>query len=377
MNIKITVLFFTLGLAALLTATAVGQTPTPQKMIIRWPAVAEGNYPAEPEKLLSTVKGYFEEAQVPEVSSRLSAVIAAPAPYQFAGAISAHAFKSLQPGQYERIIIIAPGHGVSFENCSIPAVDTFITPLGPVALDASAIHYILYSPIMQSHQIDYDANSNIKHIHEFEFAIETLLPFLQERLQEFKLVPILVGELTDSEGIVRENTIAAIADTIRPIINERTLVVVSSSFTQYGAAYNNVPFTDNIAENIARLDRLAFEPLLKLDLHGFRSYLNETDNMIDGKYCIQILMKLLPPNARARILAYETSAAVTNDDQDSVSYAAFTFHDPSKPALSAQPDKVRPLVLRRPRQMVKPPTETEKTDPDKKNSLPTVPPKTE
>jgi MEMO1 family protein len=361
MNPKACVFFLAVALSLLLAyaATAV----EPQKTIIRWPAVAELSYPAEPEVLLATVKKFYDAAEVPDVPARLSAVLASPAPYGLAGPTSAHAFKSLQPGQYTRVIIIAPGHGPTFENCSVPAVDVFITPLGPVALDAAAVRYILYSPMFQAHQVNYEGGRRLTRVHEFEFAIETLLPYLQERLLEFQLVPILIGDLRDPEGVVRENTIATVADTIRSIINERTLVVVSSSFTQYGEAYGNVPFKENITENIARLDRMAFEHLLNMDIRGFRAYLNETHNVIDGKDCIQILMKLLP-NSEPRILAYETSATLTKSTTSSVSYAAFTFHDPSQPPLSAQPDKVRPLTLRRPEMIATPPAEALPPDSD-------------
>ena len=341
-------------LFSLFFATQVDAAP-PERAIVRWPAVAGINYPAEPEALLSEVRRLFDEADIPDVSTRLAAVIASPGPYRLAGAVSAHAFKSLRPGQYERVIILAPGHGPMFENCSIPAVDVFLTPLGPVALDAVAARHILYSPLFTAHNLRYGGGHSRDRIHEYEFAIESLLPFLQERLQEFRLVPILVGDLRDPEGDVRESVIAALADAIRPIVNERTLIVVSSSFTHYGKEYGNAPFSENIVENISRLDRIAFEHLLSRDLRGFRAYLNDTRNVIDGNLCIQILLKLLPEKAQARILAYETSAAMTNDTRRSVSYAAFTFHDTEQPALTAQPDKARPLVLRRPERIVTPP----------------------
>lgn len=336
-----------LGLAE--PAAAAGQP------IIRWPSAAGAHYPAEPEKLLSTLQELYARADAPELSSHLAAVIASPSPYGLAGAISAHAFKNLKPGQYERVIVIAPSHGISFENCSIPAVDVYLTPLGPVPLDAPALRYILFSPLFQAHQVRYDNKKVEERVHEYEYAIEALLPYLQERLQEFKLVPILVGDLRDPQGRVSENTISAIADVIRPIINKRTLVVVSSNFTHYGAVYGHQPADENALDAIARLDRRAFEALLALDLTAFRTYLEETNNIIDGRECIQIMLNLLPPGTQSRILAYETSAALTGQTAQSVSYAAFTFHDPSQPMLPARPDKVRPLVLRRPERIVSPP----------------------
>jgi len=375
MNTKIPLVYLLSGIFMLLGTTAVAVEP--QKTIIRWPAVAGITYPAEPEELLATVKKFYDAADVPEVPSHLCAVIASPAPYALAGPISAHAFKSLQPGQYDRVIIIAPGHGPAFENCSIPAIDAFITPLGPVALDEAAVRYILYKPVFQAHQVNYEGGGHLTRVHEFEFAIEAMLPYLQERLQDFKIVPILVGDLRDPEGIVRESALAGIAEIIQSIINERTLVVVSTNFTQYGEEYDNVPFKDNVIENVARLDRMAFEHLLNLDVKGFRAYLEESKNVIDGKYCIQILMKLLPQGAQPRILAYETSASLNNNTTSSVSYGALTFHDPARPALSAQPDKVRPLVLRRPEKIATPPAEGESKPDAVSEAATAVPPKTE
>ena len=115
--------------------------------------------------MLATVKKIYEAAEVPEVPSHLCAVIASPAPYPLAGPISAHAFKSLQPGQYERVIIIAPGHGRAFDICSIPAVDAFITPLGPVALDEAAVRYIL--SLCFGHQ-SIMRGDHLTRVHEFD-----------------------------------------------------------------------------------------------------------------------------------------------------------------------------------------------------------------
>lgn len=334
---------FLVGL--LISSAGLAEEAVPQ--VVRWPAVAGLNYPAEPEQLLGMVREFFDKADVPEVPSRLAAVVASAAPYKLAGAVSAHAFKSLQPGQYERVVLIAPAHGPMFEYCSIPSVDIFLTPLGPVPLDAAAVHYLLYSPLFHAHQLRYEKAKPEERVHEYEFAVESLLPYLQERLLEFSLVPVLVGDLRDPQGKVNKNTVKAIADTIQPLVNDRTLIVVATNFTHYGADYGSPTFEDKVEENIARLDRLAFERLLALDKDGLRSTLNETHNVVDGKECLQIMLNLLPPQAQARILAYDTSMAKTGEKDRSVSYAAFVFHDPAKPAMTPQPEKVRPLVLRR------------------------------
>lgn len=329
---------------ALYTSPSPGASPTAP--IVRLPAFAGVNYPAEPEKLLAMIRGFFDQADTPELSYKLKAVVASAAPYALAGQVSAHAFKILKPGQYERVILLAPGHGPRFEYCSIPAVDLFITPLGPVPMDEEAIRLLLYSPFINAHELRYGRSKINQQIHEYEFAIESLLPYLQERLLEFKLVPVLVGDLRDTDKHVNKRTLLSLAETLRTVINERTLVVVASSFTHYGAEYQNIPFKESIAENIAHLDRRAMECILSLDVDAFRAYLEETGNVIDGAACLQLLMLLLSPEStQARLLAYATSMEATGEANRSVSYAAFQFHDFHLPALPAQPEKVRPLVL--------------------------------
>jgi len=337
-----------LVLVLFLLGGAASGAPARETPLIRWPAVAGVNYSSDPETLLSTLVNFRMQADVPEINNRLVAIIASPGPYGLAGKTTAHAFKSLQPGQYGRVVILAPGHGPGFENCSIPAVDIFLTPLGPVPLDGAAIRTLMYSPLFQMHQIRYDGAKPHERLHEYEFAIESMLPYLQERLLEFKLVPVLVGDLRDPQGKTTENTMAAFANAIKPIVDERTLIVVASSFTHYGEEYKNTPFTENIEDNIAHLDRQAFEEILSLNLTGFRAYLKRSKNVIDGQDCIQILMQMLPPHTQARLLAYTTSGAVSGNWKSSVSYGSFVFHDLDAPALSARPDQVRPLILRKP-----------------------------
>ena len=317
-----------------------------RRIIPRVPAFAGTHYPADPNTLLSTLKSFHEAADAPEVPSFMAACIASPAPYGLAGKISAHAFKNLQPGQYERVIILSSAHTVDIEGCSLPEVDAFLTPLGPVALDADAVRKLVFSPLFTVQRLNYSGKANRRsQAHEFEHGIETLLPYLQERLLEFKLVPVLVGRLTTASGKFNPAAADTIANTILPLLDDRTLLVVSSSFTHFGNDFSNRPFNENIQANIERLDRRAFECVLSLDARSFQAYLEETKSVIDGANCIHILLRLLPPGAQARILAYETSGALTGDANRSVSFAAFTFHDPSRPAATAQPDKVRPLPM--------------------------------
>lgn len=312
---------------------------------VRMPSAAGSHYPDDPDVLLNTLKGFFDAADTPAVPDFLAGCIVSPAPYGLAGPVTAHAFKSLQPGQYDRVIILTPSHTAQIENCSIAAVDAYVTPLGPVPLDAEAVRKLLFSPLFTSRSLQYRKVAQREQVHEYEYGDETLLPYLQERLLEFKIVPIVVGKLTDATDKFNPGAVEGIVDALKPLIDGRTLVVASSSFTHFGNDFSNRPFNDNIIEGIERLDRQAFELVLARDMDGFERYLTKTKNVIDGARCIQILMRLLPARCQSRILAYEVSGAKTGDLNRSISFAAFTFHDPARPAAEARPDKVRPLPV--------------------------------
>jgi len=313
---------------------------------VRPPAAMGAYYPDSPEALLKTVQDLFNAAEVPEFPDRMVGCIASPGPYGLAGPVTAHAFKNLKPGQYDRVIILSAAHMADIENCSVEAVDAFVTPLGPVALDMEALRQIQFSPLFTARSLFYTQKPQRAQVHEYEYGVEALLPYLQERLHEFKLVPILVGRLNDASGKFNPAAVDAIAKVLRPIVTERTLIVASSSFTSFGNDFSNRPFNDNIIANIEHLDRQAFDCLLAGDIKCFTAYLDQTKNVIDGRHPIEILMKLMPPQTRVRILDYEVSASKTGDLNRSVSYAAFTFHDPNRPPLDARPDMVRPLPMR-------------------------------
>ncbi len=337
--------------AALLAAAMLLLSPTAlaapaHRYIVRAPAVMGVYYPEAPETLLKTLQDLYAAADAPDIAEPMVGCIASPAPYGLAGSVTAQAFKNLKPGQYDRVIILTAAHMADIENCSVEAVDAFVTPLGPVPLDEDAMRQILFSPLFTARSLSYRKVDKHPQVHEYEYGVEALLPYLQERLHEFKLVPIVVGRLNDAGGKFNPAAVEAIARVLRPIVNERTLVVASSSFTHFGNDFSNRPFNDNIIANIEHLDRQAFDCVMALDMKCFAKYLDATHNVIDGRHPIEILMKLMPPQTRARILAYEVSASKTGDLNRSMSFAAFTFHDPKRPPLEGRPDKVRPLPLR-------------------------------
>ena len=288
-------------------------------------------YPAEPEELRTTVQGYLDGAEAVVPGRRCAAVIIPHAPYATAGSIAAAAVKQLEPGQYDRVIVLGAARHSSFRGCSIPSVQAYCTPLGDVPLDGVTVRELSRVPVFDIRSVHYRPKRGRTQVHEIERTIEVVLPYLQVRLGSFRLIPLLVGDFVDYHGRVDENAYAVVVRSLKDLMDERTLIVVSSCFTHFGNNFSYRPFRENIVEGIERLDRTAFDLILKRDYPMYRAYLDQTRNTIDGKNAIAILLKLLPRFLEGKLLSYETSARMTGNTKSSISYAAIAFFEPARP----------------------------------------------
>jgi len=291
-------------------------------------------YPATAEAVRAACEQYLNEAQMPmPVRGRIVACVAPNAGYPNSGGVAAYAFKPLKTGQYDRVMMLTASHTVRFQGCSIPIVRYYATPLGLVQLDGSACKRAAWSSLIESQTVLYKdigmgRNKRVA-IHETEHGIELLLPFLQVQLGNFELVPIVVGDLMDSNGRLRTTAIKSIADVLQRIVDDRTLIVISSNLTYYGERYGYTPFKENETEGIEWLDKQALHFILNRDLEGFADYLEKTRNPIDGAAPLAILIALLPNQVEGYLLNYQTHAQEMGESGSSVSYAALVFSDPA------------------------------------------------
>ncbi|GAB6067471.1 AmmeMemoRadiSam system protein B [Methylothermus subterraneus] len=182
---------------------------------VRYPAVAGLFYPDDAVELEEMVRQFLAAAEAP-ADLIPKALIAPHAGYVYSGPIAASAYRLLLPAkdQIERVVLLGPAHRVAFAGLALPSVDAFVTPLGRVAADRQAIAKLADLPYV----LRFDA------AHEPEHSLEVQLPFLQEVLTEFKLVPIVVG-LTEPE------TVAEVLERLWG--GPETLIVVSSDLSHY------------------------------------------------------------------------------------------------------------------------------------------------
>ncbi|MCG6887297.1 MAG: AmmeMemoRadiSam system protein B [Proteobacteria bacterium] len=185
---------------------------------IRQPAVAGTFYPADPQQLRDMVGGYLQDAtrrQTGEVTVP-KALIAPHAGYIYSGPVAASAYARLAPAhdKIKRVILLGPSHRVPLRGIATSSATHFQTPLGSIPLDRACIEQVEKFP--QVVRLD--------EAHVAEHSLEVHLPFLQEVLDSFSLVPLVVGEASPAQV---SEIIEALWD------GPETLIVISSDLSHY------------------------------------------------------------------------------------------------------------------------------------------------
>jgi AmmeMemoRadiSam system protein B/AmmeMemoRadiSam system protein A len=285
------------------------ETASSRRKIVRPSALAGTWYAGTREGLEKQVKNFLAAAGPSRGKGRVGALIAPHAGYRYAGRSQAACYKAVEGASYERVILMGPTHNTSFRGFSVAPVTHYQTPLGEIPLDLEMIEMIKRHPLY--------CGDVPPLAHAREHSLEIELPFPQIVLGKFKLVPILVGSIGPYERTM-------IACALRPFADDRTLVVASSDFTHFGSRFGFSPFSPS-REKLKKLDMGAADLALKGDSDGFLNYRRDTGATICGSNPISILLSLLPAKFSGKLLSYTTSADLTGDYSDCVSYVSIAF----------------------------------------------------
>jgi len=117
-------------------------------------------------------------------------------------------------GIVKRVVVLGPCHRVPVRGLALPAASAFDRPLGRIPLDEEALASIRDLP-----QVVESAAT-----HAEEHALEVQLPFLQQVLGEFSLVPLVVGAVAPEK----------VAEVLEHLWGgDETLFVISSDLSHY------------------------------------------------------------------------------------------------------------------------------------------------
>lgn len=259
-------------------------------MIIRRPAVAGLFYPEDPDELRAEIRSYLDAA--PDGEAPPKGLIAPHAGTVYSGPIAATAYATLKKGrdQIRRVVLLGPAHRVAFHGLAASRAEFFETPLGKIPVDREALSML--SGLRQVIPLD--------EAHEGEHSLELQLPFLQEVLERFSLVPLVVGETEAME-------VAQVLERLWG--GGETLLVISSDLSHYHSY-----------ERARLLDRDAAERIEKCDWEGLK------EDQACGFFPVRgFLMEAGRRHLKGKVLDLRNSGDTAGDKTRVVGYGAFYF----------------------------------------------------
>jgi hypothetical protein len=257
---------------------------------IRPPAIAGTFYPGEPEALGGMIDECMKSVRVRHAPPK--ALVAPHAGYIYSGPIAATAYASLAPiaDRISRVVLLGPSHRVAFEGMALSSASAFRTPLGDVPIDRAACDRIAKLPGVQTLDV----------AHAEEHSLEIHLPFLQTVLQDFALMPIVVGRAPEAQvdAVLRELW-----------GGDETLILVSSDLSHYHD-YATAQRMDSGAS-------LAIETLDPAKLG---------DDQACGRYPVKgLLARARALDLRATTLDLRNSGDTAGDKSRVVGYGSYAF----------------------------------------------------
>lgn len=204
-----------------------------RQLSIRPPAVAGSFYPQNASQLNQLLEDYLTNSNVDITPPK--AIIAPHAGYIYSGQVAANVYKNIEKlkTQITRVVLLGPAHRVYVKGIALPSNTHFATPLGNVPIDTDVLKELEHHSYVQFSDT----------AHEQEHSLEVQLPFLQKVLNDFTLIPLLIGN--------------AEPDQVVKILKElwggdETLIVISSDlshFLNYETASETDSNTTRLIEN--------------------------------------------------------------------------------------------------------------------------------
>lgn len=244
-----------------------------------------------------------------EETDSVKAVIVPHAPYDLAGPAMAWGYKSLAEEGINSNLYIIFAQGQNSQEAGT-TMQTFQTPYGEVRTDQTFIRSLMEKGHLK-------ANDKI---HEEETTIEIQLPFLQYinkfSMEKVKIVPIIVNSQTEFSELAVD-----IKETLVEQGKEASFIFVSN-LTSYGRNFKYVPFTEQIPENIAHVDKQFIQAIKETDKEKFELALKDTLAPISGYYALLMFFALCKGDKVVLEQNY-LSGDINKNYLTTVSYAGF------------------------------------------------------
>lgn len=261
-------------------------------------------YPGDAASLRRMLQSALDGLAVDSSAQKNNILLLPHAGYEFSLPTAIYGIQRIYGKNFKRVILLAPSHRTYLLNqISAPQASAVSSPLGTIELDQQGI-----AEIQKNFPLKISDN-----IHQQEHAAQILYPLLQFALQDFVILPLIVGVMNDK-------ALTKAAAAIKRLWNEETLLVISTDFTHYGRNFQFAPFGKNAEEKVKEFDLKAFELLQKQDKNEFMSYLEKNEATICGQFPLALMLTMLDDNANLSLLNYSNSLQKSLRDDSFVCY---------------------------------------------------------
>mgnify|MGYP001184537808 CR=1 FL=1 len=269
---------------------------------VREPSVAGMFYPSSPSKLKEEIQIFLETSKPSENIENIIGIISPHAGYIYSGKTAAYAYNAVKNKNYKTVIIISPSHREYFAGISIYNGDAYKTPLGEVEIDKT-----VSSVLISSSKIIFEGIQG----HRSEHAVEVQIPFLQMVLDDFKIVPIVMGD--QNRIFVYE-----LAEKLSKVVNDQTLIVASSDLSHY--------YSKRTADE---LDSIVEKHIQNFDYEGLQRDLENNRCEACGGGAIVALMRAadLIQKRKSKVLHRSDSGDVSGDNSEVVGYLSAAIYN--------------------------------------------------
>lgn len=288
---------------------------SPNNEIVHTAHLPSGWYTQDSQALTQELNHYLSFAHnhfpLNTNPDKVRAIIAPHAGYYYSGLCAATAYQSLidsetfdqvtfkKNTQISRVIVLAPSHSIFFNGVALPDYNVYKTVLGDIRIDDKTVKKLVKTRGFHVYGAIYGK----------EHSLEMQLPMLQMTVDNFTLIPLIVGHMTMAD-------IASVTQALKKIIDDTTLIVVSSDFTHYGRDYDYDVFSHDILNHIRMLDSLTVQAISKQSFQEFTTVLDRTRDTVCGQEPIKILLSLLEQgglgNISSNVTCYYTSSQLKN-----------------------------------------------------------------
>ena len=269
-------------------------------MNIRPSPIAGTWYPGNPGRLTRAVDDFLQKVDSAVPPGKIWGIVVPHAGYRYSGQVAAHAFACLKGLQPELVVIISPLHQMYHASLLTTSHDAYETPLGVVEVDQAVVAQV--DKVLRKSGVGLTAVS-----HDHEHALEIELPFLQQVLGSFKLLPIMIRNQTPT-------IVQALAQALaKTLVGKNAILIASSDLSHFYPQPLAAEFDGEILRRLA-----AFDP------QGILTAEEEHAGFACGRGAIATVLwasKALGAN-RVNILNYATSGDATGKYDSVVGYGA-------------------------------------------------------